>query len=156
DSPPTIHRFPGEKQSESFEDSGNATGVGDVVLRGKFRLVGGSGGGLALAADVRLPTGEERDLLGTGATQVRGSLIGSVRLGNFSPHVNGGYTWSTKPRDDRTPEEKSPPNGGTPLPRLTIPDQIDYSAGFDWAVHPRVTVAVDVLGRTFRRTQIVR
>ena len=156
DNPPTIHRFAGEKQSATFEDSGSATGVGDIVLRGKFRVVGGAVGGLALAADVRLPTGEERDLLGTGATQGRVSLIGALRLGNFSPHINGGYTRSTDPHDDRTPEEKNPPGGGTPLPRLTIPDQIDYTAGFDWAVHPRVTVAVDVLGRTFRKTQIVK
>jgi Putative MetA-pathway of phenol degradation len=156
DNPPTIHRFPGEQQSASFQDSGNATGVGDIVLRAKYRVLGGAGVGVALAADFRLPTGEERDLLGTGATQIRGSLIGSLRLGNFFPHLNGGYTWSTRPRDDRTPDEKNPPGGGTPLPRLTIPDRIDYSAGFDWAVHPRVTVAVDVLGRTFRQTQIIR
>jgi hypothetical protein len=156
DNPPTIHRFAGGAQSANFQDSGSATGVGDIVLRGKFRLVGGAMGGLALAADVRLPTGEERDLLGTGATQAKASLIGSLHLGNFSPHINGGYTWSTKPRDDRTPDEKNPPAGGAPLPRLTIPDEISYTAGFDWAVHPRVTVAVDVLGRTFRNTQIVR
>src|SRR5262249_61034405 len=74
DNPPTIHRFPGEQQSASFQDSGSATGVGDIVLRGKFRVVGGAAGGIALAADVRLPTGEERDLLGTGATQGRASL----------------------------------------------------------------------------------
>ena len=156
DNPPTIHRFPGEQQSASFQDSGSATGVGDIVLRGKFRVVGAATGGLALAGDIRLPTGEERDLLGTGATQVRASLIGSFHLGNFSPHFNGGYTWSTNPPDDRTPEEKNPSDGGAPLPRLSIPDRIDYSAGFDWAVHPRVTVAVDVLGRTFRGTQIIR
>ena len=151
-----IHRFPGGGSTANFEDSGSASGVGDIVLRGKFRLVGGAAGGLALGGDVRLPTGEERDLLGTGATQGRASLTGSLHLGNFSPHINGGYTWSTRPRDDRTPEERNPPDGGTPLPRLSIPDEIDYTAGFDWAVHPRVTVAVDVLGRTFRRTEIVR
>lgn len=156
DNPATIHRFSGERSSATFQDIGSATGVGDIVLRGKFRLVRGSGGGLALAADVRLPTGEERDLLGTGATQARASLIGSLHLGNFSPHVNGGYTWSTKPPDDRTADEKNPPDGGTPLPRRTIPHEVSYTAGFDWAVHPRVTVVVDVLGRTFLKTQIVR
>ena len=108
-----------------------------------------------MAGDLRLPTGEERDLLGTGATQGRLSLTGSLHLGTFSPHINGGYTLSTNPADDRTPAQKNPPDGGMPLPRLTIPDQIDYTAGFDWAVHPRVTLAVDVIGRTFRRTGIV-
>ena len=151
-----IHRFPGDLSSETFQDSGSASGVGDMVLRGKFRVAEGSAGGLALGADFRLPTGEERDLLGTGVWQARASLIWSVHLGTFSPHVNGGYTLSTNPSDDRTPGEKNPPNGGAPLPRLTIPDEVDYTAGFDWAVHPRVTVAFDVIGRTFLNTQIVR
>ena len=151
-----IHRFPGDATSETFQDSGSATGVGDIVLRGKFRVAEGSAGGLALGADFRLPTGEERDLLGTGVWQARASLVWSVHLGALSPHVNGGYTWSTNPSDDRTPEEKNPPNGGAPLPRLTIPDEVDYTVGFDWAVHPRVTVAFDVIGRTFLHTQIVQ
>jgi Putative MetA-pathway of phenol degradation len=152
-----IHKFTGaDPTHRTFQESGHASGVGDIVLRGKFRVLGGKAGGLAVGADVRLPTGEERDLLGTGATEARASLTGSLHLGTFSPHINGGYTWSTNPPDDRTPDERNPADGGTPLPRLTIPDQIDYTVGFDWAVHPRVTVAVDVLGRTFRNTQIVR
>ncbi len=151
-----IHRFPGDTATETFQDGGNASGVGDIVLRGKYRVVEGSAGGLALGADFRLPTGEERDLLGTGVWQARASLVWSVHLGTFSPHVNAGYTWSTNPADDRTPEEINPPHGGDPLPRLTIPDYADYTAGFDWAVHPRVTVAFDVIGRTFFQTQIVQ
>ncbi len=151
-----IHRFPGDTSSETFEDSGSASGVGDIVLRGKYRILEGSAGGLALGADFRLPTGEERDLLGTGVWQARASVVWSVHLGGFSPHVNAGYTWSTNPSDDRTEEEMHPEHGGAPLPRLTIPDQVDYTAGFDWAVHPRVTVAFDVIGRTFLQTQIVQ
>ncbi len=104
-----IHRFPGDTSSETFEDSGSASGVGDIVLRGKYRVAEGSAGGLALGADLRLPTGEERDLLGTGVWQARASAIWSVHLGTFSPHVNAGYTWSTNPSDDRTPEEINPP-----------------------------------------------
>jgi hypothetical protein len=151
-----IHRFPDGGSTATFQDSGSATGVGDIVLRGKYRVAEGSAGGLAVGADFRLPTGEERDLLGTGVWQARASLTWSVHLGALSPHVNGGYTWSTNPPDDRTPEEKNPPNGGAPLPRLTIPNEVDYTAGFDWAVHPRVTVAFDVIGRTFLQTQIVQ
>lgn len=152
-----IHRFPGNTSTETFQDSGSASGVGDIVLRGKLRLAQeGPAGGLALGADVRLPSGEERDLLGTGSWQARASVIWSVHLGRFSPHLNGGYTWSSKPPDDRTPEEKNPPNGGAPLPRRKIPGEVDYTAGFDWAVHPRVTVAFDLIGRTFLRTQIVQ
>ncbi len=151
DNPPTIHRFPGETSTATFRQSGSASGIGDIVLRGKLQLVKGAGGGLALAADVRLPTGEERDLLGSGATQGKASLIGSLHLGRFSPHFNAGYTASTKPPDDRrTPQERAA------FPRRTIPDEISYTGGFDWALDPRVTLAVDVLGRTFRNAQVVR
>ena len=52
-----------------------------MVLRAKYRLLEGPKAGLALASDVRLPTGEERDLLGTGSTQVKAFLVGSAHLG---------------------------------------------------------------------------
>lgn len=131
-----IHVFPNGQNSETFEQSGSASGVGDVVLRGKYRLTSNPRVGLALGLDVRLPTGEERDLLGTGSTQVKGFLIGSGHLGAFSPHINAGYTWSSR-------------NG-------SIPDEIDYTAGFDWAFSPRLTFVVDALGRTVRNGQVLR
>lgn len=130
-----IHVFPNGESTETFTQSGAASGIGDVVLRGKYRLTSGTRAGLAVAADIRLPTGEERDLLGTGVTQVKGVLIGSAHLGTFSPHFNAGYTWSS---------------------RKTIPDQVNYALGFDWAVHPRLTFIVDALGRTLRDSQVLR
>jgi hypothetical protein len=131
-----IHKFPSGEDTETFEQSGSASGVGDVVLRGKYRVTSGGRGGLAVGLDVRLPTGEERDLLGTGATQIKGFLIGSAHLGAFSPHINAGYTWSSRNR--------------------AIPDEIDYTAGFDWAFSPRLTFVVDALGRTLRHGQVLR
>lgn len=138
-SAPDIHLFVNGSTSETFRRSGSASGVGDVVLRGKFQLVRGERGGLSIAEDLRLPTGEERDLLGTGATQAKTFLIGSLHLGTFSPHVNAGYTWSSNTDDD-----------------TEIPDEISYTAGFDWAVSPRMTFAVDVLGRNFVNSRVVR
>ncbi len=131
-----IHKFPSGEDSETFQQSGSASGVGDVVLRAKYRAISGARAGLALGLDVRLPTGEERDLLGTGSAEIKGFLIGSAHLGAFSPHVNGGYTWTSR--------------------KGTIPDEIDYAAGFDWALSPRVTFVVDGLGRTLRRSQVLR
>ena len=131
-----IHTFPNGGDSETFEQSGSASGVGDVVLRAKYRVVSGKLAGLAVGLDARLPTGEERDLLGTGATQLKGFLIGSAHLGPFSPHLNAGYTWSSRNRP--------------------IPDEINYTAGFDWALSPRLTFVVDALGRTLRNSQVLR
>jgi hypothetical protein len=146
-----IHQFAGTDPNctltgtsiENCRRSGSKTGIGDVVLRGKFRLTSGTGGGLALASDVRLPTGDEKNLLGTGVTQVKAFLVGSAHLGTFSPHLNAGYTWAI----NRT--------RGQPADSPGIPDEINYTGGFDWAFGPRVTFAADVIGRTFRKTLIV-
>jgi hypothetical protein len=135
---PGIHQFLNGTSSETFQQSGTASGVGDVVLRAKYRLTSSATPGLALAADVRLPTGDEGNLLGTGTTQVKFYAIGSAHLGAFSPRFNAGYTFS---------------NHRSGQPRL--PDEISYSGGFDWAMSPRLTFVVDALGRTFRDTQIV-
>jgi Putative MetA-pathway of phenol degradation len=135
---PGIHQFLNGTSSETFQQSGTASGVGDVVLRAKYRLTSNASPGLALAADVRLPTGDEGNLLGTGTTQVKLYAVGSAHLAAFSPHFNAGYTFS---------------NHRSGQPRL--PDEISYSGGFDWALSPRLTFMVDALGRTFRDTQIV-
>ncbi len=135
---PGIHTFLNGTSSETFQQSGTASGVGDVVLRAKYRLTPGAAPGLALAADVRLPTGDEGNLLGTGTTQVKVYAVGSAHLGSISPHLNAGYTFS---------------NHRSGQPRL--PDEISYSGGFDCALSPRFTFMVDGIGRTFRDTQIV-
>jgi hypothetical protein len=135
---PDIHRFLNGTTAETFRQSGNASGVGDILLRGKFRLVRGARVALAVAEDLRLPTGEERDLLGTGATQAKTFVIGSLHAGAFSPHVNAGYSWSS-----------GKGNAGD------IPDEVSYTAGVDWAVSPRMTFAFDVLGRDFLNTRRV-
>jgi hypothetical protein len=142
----TIHRFLDGSSRETFETNGSASGLGDILVRAKYQFLRGrAGGGLALGADLRLPTGEERDLLGTGTLLGGGFLIGSVQLGTFSPHINGGYTWSSNAPSSSTPA----------LDVATIPNQVSYAAGFDWAIHPRVTFIVDVLGRTYLNSQSV-
>jgi hypothetical protein len=133
-----IHRFLNGTDRETFSQSGDASGVGDIVLRAKYRVTSGTRYGLAIATDFRLPTGDERDLLGTGATQMKAFLIGSAHLGAFSPHLNGGYTWSIHPSDG-----------------VHRPDEISYTGGFDWSLSPRLTFVADVIGRTFRGTQVV-
>ncbi len=131
-----IHVFLNGGTTDTVRQSGSASGVGDVLLRAKYRLTENPRGGLALGADLRLPTGEERDLLGTGATQLKAILIGSLTAGAVSPHINAGYLYST---------------GGD----TEVPDEIVYAAGIDWAVHPRMTFAVDVLGRNVQDARTV-
>src|SRR5712691_11675087 len=89
------HQFSGGALVHDFSQSGRANGVGDVVLRGKYNFKKGFAG----AFDLRLPTGDEKDLLGSGATQLRLLLIArgakyDIFYGGLYPHINLGYTIS--------------------------------------------------------------
>src|SRR5262245_10830736 len=136
---PGIHRFQNGQSTETFSESDSASGLGDVVLRTKWRFLASPQAGMALALDTRLPTGDELDLLGTGATQLRAFLVGSGHFGWFNPHLNAGYTWSLEGSDD-----------------ITIADEINYTAGFDISLGPRFTFVFDEIGRTFIKTQNIR
>lgn len=112
--------------------SGDATGIGDLVVRGKLGLHRGGSVSLAAGVDLRLPTGKEEDLLGSGATQAKLYLIASgAAKSRFSPHVNVGYTYT----------------GDSDL-FGQLPDEIDYSVGFDAAPSARFTFMADFIGRT--------
>jgi hypothetical protein len=135
---PGIHSFPGGSTEETITDASSAQGIGDILLRSKYRFFQAAGGGLAAGVDVRLPTGDAEQLLGTGDAQVKVAFIGSMASGPFSPHVNVGYTFSS---------------GGQTAPLAVTPqapDEFGYAAGFDAAVTSRTTVSFDVLGRTLR------
>jgi hypothetical protein len=132
---PGIHRFQNGESTETFRQSGSATGLGDIVLRTKWRFLEGSKAGVALAVDARVPSGEEQDLLGTGATELKAYIVSSAHLGTFNPHLNVGYSWAI--------ESHNSPN---------VPDEFAYAGGFDWAISPRFTFIVDCLGRTLRNT----
>jgi len=130
------HYFQNFELQGSLHDSGEASGIGDIVLRGKLNMTQGDWGGLAAGVDVRLPTGDAENLLGTGSTQVKGFLIASGGKSKFSPHLNLGYTFT----------------GDSDLLGV-LPDEFNYSGGFDAAVHPRVTLTADVVGRALLDAQ---
>lgn len=136
---PTIHSFDGLGASEkTLQQEGRAQGLGDIVLRAKYRVLPREGGGLAAGLEVRLPTGDSRDLLGSGSTQTTLSLIGSMGSPRLSPHVNLGYTFTSGP--ERDPLEARP----------NVTDEFRYTVGMDAALTDRLTLSVDVFGRTLR------
>ena len=70
--------------THQYFTEGSASGVGDLVLRVKSTLIREGSRALAAGLDLRLPTGDEHNLLGTGAmgiAAVRGGLgaVGRVR-----------------------------------------------------------------------------
>jgi hypothetical protein len=68
------------------------TGLADIAIRAKARLYEASGTGLALVGETRLPTGREKDLLGSGEASVAAMLVGSYEPGRFALHGNLGLT----------------------------------------------------------------
>jgi hypothetical protein len=128
---PGIHVFPGGGSTATFSDSGSATGIGDVLVRGKYHFLPTAGGGLAAAVDLRLPTGDEENLLGTGTTQAKLYLIGSSAANRFAPHFNIGYTIS----------------GDSSNPFINVTDEFNYVGGTEIRASERVTVNVDLIGR---------
>ncbi len=132
--------FPGTISPVLGSESWNwsASGIGDIVLRAKYNVLKAKGGGIAAAADMRLGTGDEYDLLGIPGSQIKMYAIGSATVGKLSPHFNVGYTASFG--SDVATDVSSP--------LLDPPNEVNYVGGFDVAVARRATVAVDFLGRT--------
>lgn len=93
---PSPHQFGTPENPSEFADasaSGSATGLGDVALRVKANLHQTRTAGFAVVGDVRLPTGDSANFLGSGSTIVRVLGVVTGRSGNFAPHLNAGYAF---------------------------------------------------------------
>jgi hypothetical protein len=123
----------------SFKSSGSKSGIGDLIFRLKGTLYKEGGTGLALGAEVRIPTGDENNLLGSGATGLEGFLVFSSSHKTLSPHVKVAYQWN----GDSILAGN--PNTGT---KGNLPDQFYYGVGADLGVSKNLTLAFDFLGRT--------
>lgn len=77
--------------SSRQEIDGTATGIGDVAVRVKGNLIDRPRAALGVLGDVRFPTGDERDLLGSGSLSFRALGLYSARFGRFAPRVSAGY-----------------------------------------------------------------
>jgi hypothetical protein len=116
----------------------NAAGMGDVTFRLKGTVYKTDRLSLAVLSDVRLPTGDESNFLGSGAWGVKPFAALSVRTGWVTPHVNLGYQW----------------NGSSFLggsiwsgTKDKLPDFAFFSVGTDIGLTRRVTAAVDYIGQ---------
>jgi hypothetical protein len=123
-----VHNFGPQSDSPTSTGGGDETGIGDVILRTKYNLLRDRPGlpDLAIVGDIKLPTGDEDELLGTGDTNFRALIVLSRTFGLFTPHTNFGYEWTT---------------GGAEQ------NNVRYVVGFDAWVLPSVTLSADVIGR---------
>jgi len=139
-----IHTFQAgaDVPTQSFASSGSASGIGDIELRTKYRLADFPAGGLAAAVDVRLPTGDEQNLLG-GSTQVKIFVVESSGTDRLTQHLNIGYTISSNSSGQSA---SSSSNAGL----ADFPDELNYAAGLEFVLEPRITVIGDIVGRNLR------
>ncbi len=137
------------------------TGFGDMLLRFKGNVIEGHKMALAVGADLRLPTGDEKNFLGTGAFAVKPFAALSLYTKPFnngivfSPHVNVGWQFAGKSilgGGISGATTVALANGGTGLgtPFTTtkdyLPDIFSWAIGTEVAFGRRNTVVVDVLG----------
>jgi hypothetical protein len=131
--------------AEEASEERSASGLGDLAVRAKYNFYNGDGGAISAGMDLRLPTGDEANLLGTGTTRTK--IYGALgsKMGRLFPHFNIGYTFMA----------------GDPSP-LFDPDlvsdaddtdffygsEVSYAAGAEFVAHPRLTIVGDLLGRS--------
>ncbi len=123
-----VHNFGPDSSPSHVSGGGEETGIGDILVRSKYNFLRNQGfwPDLAVLGQVKLPSGDPDDLLGTGHTNFMGMLVASKTYGFLTPHVNAGYELTTGPSED---------------------DNLRYIVGFDAQVHPRVTLVTELLGR---------
>ena len=120
-----------------FTATGSASGIGDLLIRVKSTIARRQSSAFAVGCNVRLPTGDEMNLLGSGATGLQPFVIWSGTYQRISPHVNASYRWSGS-----SVLAGNPATGES----AHFPDQVSYTVGTEISVNPRLTVAFDVLG----------
>ena len=154
---PFIHSFHGTGDAtETLSARGSASGLGDVLLRAKYNFARTPTTAFAAALDLRLPTGDKDNLLGSGATQTKLFFVGSGEYGRFNPHVNFGYTFSSGDASELAITYSLDPSqlaavgvGATPNNvDLSVSDEVNYVFGLSFAPTSRVTLGFDLHGRT--------
>jgi hypothetical protein len=116
-----------------FQDfSSSATGVGDLFLRGKYRLLAGAWGDLAPGLVLRMPTGNQDNFQGTGDWEISPLLYAS------SPRWPVGHEVSVQGFF----------NGGLDLDATDVSrSEGRFGVGVDVALASRATLSIAFLGR---------
>jgi hypothetical protein len=137
---------PASSVNATFSWFNTARGIGDVIFRAKGTVFDGERAKLALGTEVRVPSGDEKNFLGSGAAGVKPFVTASYSA-RFSPHVNLGYEFNG-----------SSILAGSPVGKeARLADEFFYSGGTDIGISKRVTGAVDLWGeRLFGANRVVQ
>jgi hypothetical protein len=123
----------------------SASGIGDVIARVKWNAWEGERAGFAAGLDVRFPSGDALNYLGSGAYGVKPFVVFSYRW-VISPHVLVGYEWNS--------DSISAGDLGTGT-KGGLPSDLTYSVGADGRITKWLTGAFDIIGqRVFSTTTL--
>lgn len=124
----------------------DASGIGDITLRGKYEVLPGEKfvGSVGLA--VRFPSGDAENFLGTGAYGV--TPFGALTFaGKFSPHVRFGYEWNSHSVLSGNPLGVNIETNVAEPTAASLPPAFLYSGGVDYRVNKHLTLAGDLIGQ---------
>jgi len=109
----------------------HASGMGDLemTLTGLLLTEGSSRPALAIAGEVKFPTGDS-PVIGSGKSDFTAYGVASKRFGRLDAHVNLGYTIVGHP-------------SGAP-----VKNTVNYAAAGEYSVTPRWVVVAELLGNT--------
>jgi hypothetical protein len=130
----------GYGSTRQFFSEDSAAGIGDLVARAKATVLREGSRALAVGLDLRIPTGDEQNLLGSGALGMKPFAAFSTSLGAFAPHANVAYQWNGESLIAGNVRENQ---------KADLPDQFTYAFGADVLVAPRLSVIVDLFGQRF-------
>jgi hypothetical protein len=116
----------------------SAGGIGDVTFRVKGTLIKGERAGLAVGVDVRTPTGNDLNYLGSGAIGVRPFAAVDYRA-RVSPHASIGYEANGSSVLASTDQSTA----------KSLPNFLTYTAGADIGVTKSLSVTGDLLGTEY-------
>ncbi|MGC2402058.1 MAG: transporter [Acidobacteriaceae bacterium] len=140
--PPTI--IPGEtygsSSQASFVNNNSAFGIGDLRLRGKYVAWHGAQekAAVAVGLDLRLPTGDANNFLGSGGWGLRPFVVYSYSA-RVSPHATAGLEANGNSVLAGTVTSQ-------PVTAAQLPTVFSYSAGADASVTRWLGVAADYIG----------
>jgi hypothetical protein len=135
---PHTFRLGADQISQKFSASGSAQGIGDIVVRLKGTIYRSGRVVLGEGVDLRLPTGDEYDFLGSGAAGIKPFFVASFNFERFAPHANLAFQWNSSSvlAGDLATNT-----------RRRLPSQLEYALGADVTITPKFTLAVDLLSR---------
>jgi hypothetical protein len=143
-SPNPAHESVFDPSRALFSNGRTVTGIGDVIVRGKFRVLQGERSGLSVGVDVHTPTGDAMQFLGQGTIGVR-PFVTYSRTGRIAPHGSFGYQ---RNGDSVLAGDPTGTAISTKIVKSHLPDIVSYDAGVDAGLNRRISVSADFIGQT--------